>query len=56
VQAPLPPDEAERLKALRRYEILDTNLEQDFDDIMLLGQRATFTLEPPCPTYEYANE
>jgi hypothetical protein len=55
VQAPLPPDEAERLKALRRYEILDTDPEQDFDDITLLRQRATFTLERPCPTHENEN-
>jgi PAS domain S-box-containing protein len=37
VQAPLPPDEEERLKALRRYEILDTDPEQEFDDITLLA-------------------
>jgi PAS domain S-box-containing protein len=33
----LPPDEEERLKALRRYEILDTEPEQEFDDITLLA-------------------
>ena len=35
--APLPPDEEERLNALRRYEILDTPAEQEFDDITLLA-------------------
>ena len=39
MKAPLPPDEAERLKALRRYEILDTDPEQDFDDITLLASQ-----------------
>ncbi len=37
MQASLPPDEAERLKALRRYEILDTAPETEFDDITLLA-------------------
>jgi len=37
LQASLPPDEAERLKALRRYEILDTDPEQDYDDMTLLA-------------------
>jgi PAS domain S-box-containing protein len=37
VRAPLPPDEEERLKALRRYGILDTDPEQEFDDITLLA-------------------
>ncbi len=31
------PDEAERLAALRRYEILDTSPEQAFDDLTLLA-------------------
>ncbi len=35
--ASLPLNEQERLKALRRYEILDTVPEQDFDDITLLA-------------------
>jgi two-component system cell cycle sensor histidine kinase/response regulator CckA len=39
VQAPLPPDEAGRLKALRRYEILDTAPEKQLDDITLLASR-----------------
>ena len=37
MQAPLPPDEAARLRALRRSEILDTAPEQEFDDITLLA-------------------
>ncbi|MBW8864626.1 MAG: GAF domain-containing protein, partial [Verrucomicrobia bacterium] len=35
--ASLPHNEQERLQALRRYEILDTVPEQDFDDITLLA-------------------
>lgn len=33
------PDEAERLEALRRYEILDTPIEQEFDDFTALIAR-----------------
>lgn len=33
MSAPLPPDEKERLEALRSYEILDTPPEADFDDL-----------------------
>ncbi|MDR3457865.1 MAG: PAS domain S-box protein [Verrucomicrobiae bacterium] len=35
--APVPPDEARRLEALRRYEILDTDPEPAFDDITFLA-------------------
>jgi PAS domain S-box-containing protein len=35
----LPPDEAGRLKALHRYEILDTGPELEFDDATLLASQ-----------------
>jgi PAS domain S-box-containing protein len=37
MKAPLPADEAARLKALAQYEILDTVPEREFDDITLLA-------------------
>src|ERR1700722_16908206 len=37
--APLPSDEAARLDALRRYDILDSGPEQAFDDITLLASQ-----------------
>jgi len=37
VQASLPPDEEQRLQALRRLEILDTEPEPGFDDITMLA-------------------
>ena len=35
--APVPPHESERLVALQRYEVLDTEPEQRFDDLTLLA-------------------
>ncbi len=35
--APLPPDEGDRLEALRLYRVLDTGAEQVFDDLTLLA-------------------
>ncbi|MGA3007275.1 MAG: ATP-binding protein, partial [Opitutaceae bacterium] len=35
--APLPPNEAERLAALRNYDVLDTPTEAEFDDIARLA-------------------
>src|SRR6202030_1430190 len=35
--APLPDEEITRIQTLRRYEILDTKPEQEFDDLTLLA-------------------
>ena len=37
MKAPELPDEAARLEALRRYEVLDTPPEQTIDDLALLA-------------------
>jgi signal transduction histidine kinase len=37
IKAPLPPDETERVQALRGYSILDTEPEESFDDLVLLA-------------------
>ena len=44
IPAPLPPNEAERLRALRQYAILDSLEEEAFDDITRL---ASFICETP---------
>ena len=38
IPAPLPENESERLEALQRYEVLDTESEQKFDDLTLLAK------------------
>lgn len=37
MRAPLPPDEAQRLEALRHYDVLDSLPEPAFDDLALLA-------------------
>ncbi len=37
MRAPFPPDEVDRLEALRQYEVLDTGPEQEFDDLTHLA-------------------
>ena len=37
MKPPLPTDEEARLRALRRYDILDTPTEQEYDDLTLLA-------------------
>lgn len=37
IDPPLPPDEAERLRALREYDVLDTPSETQFDDLTELA-------------------
>jgi len=41
--APLPPDEQSRLACLYKYDILDTEAEKDFDDIVQLASRVCQT-------------
>jgi PAS domain S-box-containing protein len=37
MRTPIPNNEAQRLAALKRYQILDTPPEQDFDELAMLG-------------------
>ncbi len=39
MKPPVPPYETERLESLRRYQVLDTPPEPDFDDLVLLASR-----------------
>jgi diguanylate cyclase (GGDEF)-like protein/PAS domain S-box-containing protein len=39
MKAPLPPNEAARLAALREYQVLDTAAERCFDDVTLLASQ-----------------
>ncbi len=39
MQAPLPHDEAFRLEALRRYQVLDTVVEREYDDLAFLASQ-----------------
>ncbi len=39
MQAPLPSNEADRLKALQAYRLLDTDPEKDYDDLVRLAAR-----------------
>jgi PAS domain S-box-containing protein len=53
MKAPLPPDEAARLAALARYDILDTPPEQAFDDLTLL---ATHVADVPIAAVSLVDE
>jgi len=53
MKAPLPPDERERLQALRRYAILDTPQEVAFDRITRLAARL---LKVPVTTVSLVDE
>jgi diguanylate cyclase (GGDEF)-like protein len=39
MKPPIPKDEEKRLQTLRRYDILDTPAEQEYDDIVLLASQ-----------------
>jgi GAF domain-containing protein len=39
ISAELPENEIERLKALERYDVLDTNAEADFDELVKLASQ-----------------
>jgi GAF domain-containing protein len=41
MRAPLPPDEAQRLRSLRDYNVLNTPPEAAFDDLTLLAAQIT---------------
>jgi PAS domain-containing protein len=51
--APLPDGETTRIEALRRYEILDTKPEQEFDDLTLL---ASHICEAPVALISFVDE
>ncbi|HEX8557891.1 MAG TPA: GAF domain-containing protein [Pyrinomonadaceae bacterium] len=43
MRAPLPPDERERIETLRRFRILDTEPEEEFDEIARLASYVCHT-------------
>jgi GAF domain-containing protein len=53
MKAPIPDNEAERLAALREYQILDTKAEQTFDDITAL---AAYLCNVPIATISLVDE
>jgi GAF domain-containing protein len=53
MKAPIPPNEAQRLAALKAYHILDTDAEQVFDDLATV---AAFVCDVPMATISLVDE